>query len=123
MALEIPNLLFQYTPKFRSCRAAWTAVDNGFFAVDAVVEGCFACEKLRCDGTVLVALVDVMLMMWEWWNSTLLVALVDVLLVMWEWWNSTVLVALVHVMLVMWEWWNTTTFVALVDVLFVLLER
>lgn len=32
-------------------RAAWRAVDSGFSAVDAVVEGCSACEKLRCDGT------------------------------------------------------------------------
>ncbi|RWR87438.1 putative isoaspartyl peptidase/L-asparaginase 3 isoform X1 [Cinnamomum micranthum f. kanehirae] len=32
--------------------AAWRAADGGSSAVDAVVEGCSACEELRCDGTV-----------------------------------------------------------------------
>lgn len=39
-------------PFLEAVRAAWNAVDGGFSAVDAVVEGCSACEKLRCDGTV-----------------------------------------------------------------------
>ncbi|GMN41031.1 hypothetical protein TIFTF001_010243 [Ficus carica] len=39
-------------PFVEAVRAAWRAVDNGFSAVDAVVEGCSACEELRCDGTV-----------------------------------------------------------------------
>lgn len=38
-------------PFLEAVRAAWRAVDSGFSAVDAVVEGCSACEKLRCDGT------------------------------------------------------------------------
>ncbi|XVF54926.1 hypothetical protein PTKIN_Ptkin05aG0220000 [Pterospermum kingtungense] len=39
-------------PFVEAVRAAWKAVDKGFDAVDAVVEGCSACEELRCDGTV-----------------------------------------------------------------------
>ncbi|XP_015877747.3 probable isoaspartyl peptidase/L-asparaginase 3 isoform X1 [Ziziphus jujuba] len=39
-------------PFVEAVRAAWKAVDSGFSAVDAVVEGCSACEELRCDGTV-----------------------------------------------------------------------
>ncbi|XP_042504470.1 probable isoaspartyl peptidase/L-asparaginase 3 [Macadamia integrifolia] len=39
-------------PFLEAVRAAWRAVDSGFSAVDAVVEGCSACENLRCDGTV-----------------------------------------------------------------------
>uniref|UniRef100_A0A5B7BDE4 beta-aspartyl-peptidase n=1 Tax=Davidia involucrata TaxID=16924 RepID=A0A5B7BDE4_DAVIN len=39
-------------PFLEAVRAAWRAVDGGFSAVDAVVEGCSACEELRCDGTV-----------------------------------------------------------------------
>ncbi|KAL8102412.1 putative isoaspartyl peptidase/L-asparaginase 3 isoform X1 [Apium graveolens] len=39
-------------PFLEAVRAAWTAADGGFSAVDAVVEGCAACEELRCDGTV-----------------------------------------------------------------------
>ncbi|GAB4858834.1 hypothetical protein Ancab_010312 [Ancistrocladus abbreviatus] len=39
-------------PFVDAVRAAWRAVDGGFSAVDAVVEGCSACEELRCDGTV-----------------------------------------------------------------------
>ncbi|XP_061995716.1 probable isoaspartyl peptidase/L-asparaginase 3 isoform X3 [Rosa rugosa] len=39
-------------PFVEAVRAAWRAVDNGRSAVDAVVEGCSACEELRCDGTV-----------------------------------------------------------------------
>ncbi|XVF54930.1 hypothetical protein PTKIN_Ptkin05aG0220200 [Pterospermum kingtungense] len=38
-------------PFVEAVRAAWKAVDKGFDAVDAVVEGCSACEELRCDGT------------------------------------------------------------------------
>ncbi|KAH0870495.1 hypothetical protein HID58_077517 [Brassica napus] len=34
-----------------AARAAWRAVDKGSSAVEAVVEGCSACEELRCDGT------------------------------------------------------------------------
>lgn len=33
-------------------RAAWDALQQGMTAVDAVVEGCSACEALQCDGTV-----------------------------------------------------------------------
>ncbi|WOL10208.1 putative isoaspartyl peptidase/L-asparaginase 3 isoform X1 [Canna indica] len=34
-------------------RAAWKSVnDYGSSAVDAVIDGCSACEELRCDGTV-----------------------------------------------------------------------
>ncbi|KAL5744225.1 hypothetical protein ACOSP7_027075 [Xanthoceras sorbifolium] len=39
-------------PFVEAVRAAWRAADGGFSAVDAVVEGCSACEELRCDGTV-----------------------------------------------------------------------
>ncbi|KAM7504609.1 hypothetical protein LguiB_003513 [Lonicera macranthoides] len=39
-------------PFLEAVRAAWTAVNTGFSALDAVVEGCSACEELRCDGTV-----------------------------------------------------------------------
>ncbi|KAF4364936.1 hypothetical protein F8388_020650 [Cannabis sativa] len=39
-------------PFVEAVRTAWRAVDSGFSAVDAVVEGCSACEELRCDGTV-----------------------------------------------------------------------
>lgn len=38
-------------PFVEAVRAAWRSVDTGLPAVDAVVEGCSACEKLRCDGT------------------------------------------------------------------------
>lgn len=38
-------------PFLEAVRAAWRAVDNGSSAVQAVVEGCSACEELRCDGT------------------------------------------------------------------------
>ena len=38
-------------PFVEAVRAAWRAIDSGFSAVDAVVEGCSACEELRCDGT------------------------------------------------------------------------
>ncbi|XP_018676181.2 probable isoaspartyl peptidase/L-asparaginase 3 isoform X2 [Musa acuminata AAA Group] len=40
-------------PFREAVRAAWRSVnDHGSSAVDAVVEGCSACEELRCDGTV-----------------------------------------------------------------------
>lgn len=39
-------------PFKEAVRAAWRALDEGSSAVDAVVEGCSACEELRCDGTV-----------------------------------------------------------------------
>ncbi|CAM8944856.1 hypothetical protein QQ045_013896 [Rhodiola kirilowii] len=39
-------------PFVEAVRAAWTAADSGFSAVDSVVEGCSACEELGCDGTV-----------------------------------------------------------------------
>ncbi|KAH1248224.1 putative isoaspartyl peptidase/L-asparaginase 3 [Glycine max] len=39
-------------PFIEAVRAAWRAVDAGSSAVDSVVEGCSACEELRCDGTV-----------------------------------------------------------------------
>ncbi|KAL2920452.1 putative isoaspartyl peptidase/L-asparaginase 3, partial [Bienertia sinuspersici] len=39
-------------PFLEAVRAAWRVVDGGFSALDAVVEGCSACEQLRCDGTV-----------------------------------------------------------------------
>lgn len=38
-------------PFLDAVRAAWRAADGGSSAVDAVVEGCSACEELRCDGT------------------------------------------------------------------------
>lgn len=38
-------------PFIEAARAAWRAVDKGSSAVEAVVEGCSACEELRCDGT------------------------------------------------------------------------
>lgn len=38
-------------PFTEAVRAAWRIVDSGFSAVDAVTEGCSACEELRCDGT------------------------------------------------------------------------
>ncbi|KAL9258314.1 putative isoaspartyl peptidase/L-asparaginase 3 [Drosera capensis] len=39
-------------PFVDAVRVAWRVVDDGLSAVDAVVEGCSACEDLRCDGTV-----------------------------------------------------------------------
>ncbi|KAF8380546.1 hypothetical protein HHK36_028034 [Tetracentron sinense] len=39
-------------PFLQAVRAAWRAVDSGFSAIDAVVEGCSTCEELKCDGTV-----------------------------------------------------------------------
>ncbi|CAN7012392.1 unnamed protein product [Brassica rapa subsp. trilocularis] len=39
-------------PFIEAVRAAWRSVDKGSSAVEAVVEGCSACEELRCDGTV-----------------------------------------------------------------------
>nr|XP_009765291.1 PREDICTED: probable isoaspartyl peptidase/L-asparaginase 3 [Nicotiana sylvestris] len=48
--LEYPVVISTW-PFLEAVRAAWRAVDSGFSAVDAVVEGCSACEKLRCDGT------------------------------------------------------------------------
>ncbi|KAF5199814.1 N(4)-(Beta-N-acetylglucosaminyl)-L-asparaginase [Thalictrum thalictroides] len=39
-------------PFVEAVRSAWRAVENGLSAVDSVVEGCSACEELRCDGTV-----------------------------------------------------------------------
>ncbi|KAK9095214.1 hypothetical protein Scep_026683 [Stephania cephalantha] len=39
-------------PFLDAVRAAWRAVDGGSSAVEAVVEGCSACEELMCDGTV-----------------------------------------------------------------------
>ena len=38
-------------PFLDAVRAGWRAVDSGLSAVDAVVEGCSACEEFRCDGT------------------------------------------------------------------------
>ena len=38
-------------PFIEAVRAAWRSVDKGSSAVEAVVEGCSACEELRCDGT------------------------------------------------------------------------
>lgn len=38
-------------PFVEAVDAAWRSVDGGSSAVDAVVEGCSACEVLRCDGT------------------------------------------------------------------------
>ncbi|KAI3471032.1 hypothetical protein Pfo_027695 [Paulownia fortunei] len=39
-------------PFLEAVRAAWRTVDSGLSAMDAVIEGCSACEELRCDGTV-----------------------------------------------------------------------
>ncbi|PKA60167.1 putative isoaspartyl peptidase/L-asparaginase 3 [Apostasia shenzhenica] len=39
-------------PFVEAVRAAWTTADAGSSAVNAVVDGCSACEELRCDGTV-----------------------------------------------------------------------
>ncbi|CAI9091992.1 OLC1v1027119C1 [Oldenlandia corymbosa var. corymbosa] len=39
-------------PFKEAVRAAWKRVSSGSSAVDAVVEGCSACEELQCDGTV-----------------------------------------------------------------------
>lgn len=39
-------------PFLEAVERAWSAVNNGYSAVDSVVEGCSACEELRCDGTV-----------------------------------------------------------------------
>ncbi|KAJ8438873.1 hypothetical protein Cgig2_007718 [Carnegiea gigantea] len=39
-------------PFVDAVRAAWKATDGGVSATDAVVQGCSACEELRCDGTV-----------------------------------------------------------------------
>ncbi|KAI4332807.1 hypothetical protein L6164_017686 [Bauhinia variegata] len=50
--LEQYPLVVSTWPFLEAVRAAWRAVDSGSSAVDAVVEGCSACEELRCDGTV-----------------------------------------------------------------------
>ncbi|KAH6809945.1 N-terminal nucleophile aminohydrolases superfamily protein [Perilla frutescens var. frutescens] len=39
-------------PFLKAVSAAWRSVDSGLSAMDAIVEGCSACELLRCDGTV-----------------------------------------------------------------------
>ncbi|XP_042055724.1 probable isoaspartyl peptidase/L-asparaginase 3 [Salvia splendens] len=39
-------------PFKEAVRAAWRTAESGLSAIDAVVEGCSACELLRCDGTV-----------------------------------------------------------------------
>ncbi|XP_076897315.1 putative isoaspartyl peptidase/L-asparaginase 3 isoform X1 [Bidens hawaiensis] len=39
-------------PFLEAVRAGWRAINGGLSSVDAVVEGCSACEFLRCDGTV-----------------------------------------------------------------------
>lgn len=44
-------LVLSTWPFLEAVRAAWRAADSGYSAVDAVVEGCSACEELRCDGT------------------------------------------------------------------------
>lgn len=39
-------------PFKEAVRAAWrSANDKASSAVDAVIDGCSACEELRCDGT------------------------------------------------------------------------
>ncbi|XP_068634495.1 probable isoaspartyl peptidase/L-asparaginase 3 [Aristolochia californica] len=45
-------LVLSTWPFLEAVRVAWRAVEDGLSAVDAVVEGCSACEELRCDGTV-----------------------------------------------------------------------
>lgn len=43
-------------PFVEAVRAAWRSVnDRGLLAVEAVVDGCSACEEMRCDGTGQVA--------------------------------------------------------------------
>lgn len=49
--LEQYPLVVSTWPFVEAVRAAWRAVDGGSSAVDSVVEGCSACEELRCDGT------------------------------------------------------------------------
>ncbi|XP_059283084.1 probable isoaspartyl peptidase/L-asparaginase 3 [Lycium ferocissimum] len=49
-SLQYPVVVSTW-PFLEAVRAAWKAVEGGLSAVDAVVEGCSACEKLRCDGT------------------------------------------------------------------------
>lgn len=49
--LEQYPLVVSTWPFLEAVRAAWRAVDGGSSAVDSVVEGCSACEELRCDGT------------------------------------------------------------------------
>lgn len=44
-------LVISTWPFVEAVRASWRAVENGLSAVDSVVEGCSACEDLRCDGT------------------------------------------------------------------------
>ncbi|KAL8192808.1 hypothetical protein R6Q57_027256 [Mikania cordata] len=39
-------------PFLDAVRAGWRAINDGLSSIDAVVEGCSACELLRCDGTV-----------------------------------------------------------------------
>lgn len=50
-ALEQYPIVVSTWPFVEAVRAAWSAVDRGYTALDAVVEGCSACEELRCDGT------------------------------------------------------------------------
>ena len=51
MEVEQYPLVVSTWPFVEAVRAAWRAVDGGSSAVDSVVEGCSACEELRCDGT------------------------------------------------------------------------
>ncbi|KAL3685147.1 hypothetical protein R1sor_003169 [Riccia sorocarpa] len=39
-------------PFVEAVKAAWNIVDGGGSPLDAVVAGCSACERLRCDGSV-----------------------------------------------------------------------
>ncbi|KVI10100.1 Peptidase T2, asparaginase 2 [Cynara cardunculus var. scolymus] len=45
-------LVISTWPFLEAVRAGWKAINDGLSSIDAVVEGCSACEVLRCDGTV-----------------------------------------------------------------------
>lgn len=57
MGHEVANswdfpLVVSTWPFLEAVRGGWRAVNSGLSSLDAVVEGCSACEQLRCDGTV-----------------------------------------------------------------------
>lgn len=52
MELEQYPLVVSTWPFVEAVKATWRVVDAaGSSVVDFVVEGCSACEELRCDGT------------------------------------------------------------------------
>ncbi|XP_050943250.1 probable isoaspartyl peptidase/L-asparaginase 3 isoform X5 [Cucumis melo] len=48
-ASSLYPLVVSTWPFLEAVERAWSAANNGYSAVDSVVEGCSACEELRCD--------------------------------------------------------------------------